>query len=241
MWRLVEIGEVIENGDSIWADGDWQSFCMNAGQRKWVTNPVRRWAGEKKPAEPAVSVGDRVEVVSGTWAKSCGTVTGFETQVSISQTSMRVLKDSVPVVRLDNVFVGGKPLTIRVSSSEVAALKSAPKSSVQVDPEWRMLEIGEVIREGDECSSRRGWEKCSIGLHDLTMNEHDVRGKFYVCRRVRLQLPGWRYLDAGETVQFGDEYASCRWRWDIQQKSTGRVVSSSESFHFRRKTTPLAG
>jgi hypothetical protein len=220
MWRLLEVGEVIENGDSIWADGDWQSFCVNAGQRKWVTNPVRRWAGEKL----AVSVGDRVEVISGTWAKSCGVV-------------LHVPFRGMLGIKLDNVFAGGKPLTIRVSPSEVAALKSAPKASVHSDPEWRMLEIGEVIREGDEIYFGK-WEPCVRSIVALKLRQDDAS---LVRRRVRLQSPGWRYLDAGETVLSGDEYASCRWRWDIQQKSTGRVVSSSESFHFRRKTTPFEG
>jgi hypothetical protein len=220
MWRLLEVGEVIENGDSIWADGDWQSFCVNAGQRKWVTNPVRRWAGEKL----AVSVGDRVEVISGTWAKSCGVV-------------LHVPFRGMLGIKLDNVFAGGKPLTIRVSPSEVAALKSAPKASVHSDPEWRMLEIGEVIREGDEIYFGK-WEPCVRSIVALKLRQDDAS---LVRRRVRLQSPGWRYLDAGETVLSGDEYASCRWRWDIQQKSTGRVVSSSESFHFRRKTAPFAG
>jgi hypothetical protein len=225
MWRLLEVGEVIENGDEIWADADWNSFSTNAGQRKYVTNPVRRWAGEKKPAEPAVSVGDRVEVISGTWAKSCGTVLG-------------ILPMNLKI-KLDNVFVGGKPLTIRVSPSDVAALKSAPKASVHSDPEWRMLEIGEVIREGDECSSRRGWEKCSIGLHDLTMNEHDVRGKFYVRRRVRLQLPGWRYLDAGETVQAGD-HVYVENAGFVSLPILNRSKVGNEKL-FRRKTAPFAG
>jgi hypothetical protein len=187
--------------------------------------PVRRWAGEKKPAEPAVSVGDRVEVVSGAWAKSCGVVLG-------------ILPMNLKI-KLDNVFVGGKPLTIRVSPSEVAALKSAPKASVQVDPEWRMLETGETIREGDECSSRREWKKCSIGLHDLTMNEHDVRGKFYVRRRVRLQSPGWRYLDAGETVQAGDHVYVENAGFVSLPILNGSKVGNERMF--RRKTTAFAG
>jgi hypothetical protein len=208
---------------------------MNAGQRKWVTNPVRRWAGEKKPAEPAVSVGDRVEVVSGTWVKSCGTVTGFETQVSISQTSMRALKDSVPVVRLDNVFVGGKPLTIRVSSSGVAALKSAPKADVQVDPEWRMLEIGEVIREGDEIYVGK-WEPCVRSIVALKLMQDDASR---VRRRVRLQSPGWRYLDAGETVQAGDEDYFENAGFVSLPILNGSKVSNERML--RRKTAAFAG
>ena len=224
MWRLVEIGEVIENGDEYWQFGEWIKWPIGSTPTvKYVGDPVRRWAGEKKSAVPAISVGDRVEVISGTWAKSCGTVLG-------------ILPMNLKI-KLENVFVGGKPLTIRVSPSDVAALKSAPKASVHSDPEWRMLETGEVIREGDEIYFGK-WEPCVRSIVALKLRQDDAS---LVRRRVRLQSPGWRYLDAGETVLSGDEYASCRWRWDIQQKSTGRVVSSSESFHFRRKTAPFAG
>jgi len=221
MWRLVEIGEVIENGDEIWADADWNSFSTNAGQRKWVTNPVRRWAGEKKPAEPAVSVGDRVEVISGTWAKSCGTVLG-------------ILPMNLKI-KLDNVFVGGKPLTIRVSPSDVAALKSAPKASVHSDPEWRMLEIGEVIREGDEIYVGE-WEPCVRSIVALKLRQDDDS---LVRRRVRLQSPGWRYLDAGETVRAGDHVFVENAGFVSLPILNGSKVGNERMF--RRETATFAG
>jgi hypothetical protein len=222
MWRLVEIGEVIENGDEIWADADWNSFCMNAGQCKWVTNPVRRWAGEKKPAVPAVSVGDRVEVVSGTWAKSCGVVLHLPFRGTLG-------------IKLENVFVGGKSLTIRVSSSEVAALKSAPKASVQVDPEWRMLETGEVIREGDEIYVGK-WEPCVRSIVALKLRQDDTSR---VRRRVRLRSPGWRYLDVGETVQAGDHAYVENAGFVSLPILNGSKVSNERMV--RRKTTTFAG
>jgi hypothetical protein len=141
-------------------------------------------------------------------------------------------------VKLDNVFVGGKPLTIRVSPSEVSAQKCAPKS-VQVDPEWRLLEIGEVLRHGDEVWSCGFGPWFPVGTYMHGEARHKCNAPHR--RRVRIESLGWRYLDAGETVQAGDEYSSSRWRWDIQQKSTGRAVSSSESYFFRRKTAPFAG
>ena len=218
MWRLLEVGEVIENGDSIWADGDWQSFCVNAGQRKWVTNPVRRWAGEKL----AVSVGDRVEVISGTWAKSCGVV-------------LHVPFRGMLGIKLDNVFAGGKPLTIRVSPSDVAALKSAPKADVQVDPEWRILETGEVIREGDEIYVGE-WEPCVRSIVALKLRQDDDSR---IRRRVRLQSPGWRYLDVGETVQAGDHvYVENAGFVSLPILNWSKV---SNERYVRRKTTPFSG
>lgn len=220
MWRLVEIGEVIENGDSIWADGDWQSFCTNAGQRKWVTNPVRRWAGEKKPAEP-IRVGDRVEVVSGTWEKSCGVVLG-------------ILPMNLKI-KLENVFVGGSPLVFTVGNNDVAALKSAPKADVQVDPEWRMLETGAVIREGDEIYVGK-WEPCVRSLHRSVMRKFDTS---LVRRRVRLHSPGWRYLDAGETVKAGDHVFVENAGFVSLPILNGSKVGNERMF--RRKTAPFAG
>ena len=231
MWRLLEKGEVTRHDDEYWSADRWRVWGEYHGGNPLVMDvPVRRWAGEKKAVEP-VRVGDRVEVVSGTWAKSCGVVLG-------------ILPMNLKI-KLDNVFVGGSPLVFIVGKDSVrSAQKCAPKS-VQVDPEWRLLAIGEVIREGDEWITpfENRWRECrtSVGYGVETHRKSTSCKTFQARRRVRIESPGWRYLDAGETVQAGDEYASCRWRWDIQQKSTGRVVSSSESFHFRRKTTPFAG
>jgi len=53
VYRLLEVGEVIENGDEIWADERWSSFARNAGEKKLIARPVRRLV---KPAvTPAAS------------------------------------------------------------------------------------------------------------------------------------------------------------------------------------------
>ena len=230
MWRLVEIGEVIENGDEYWQFGEWTKLPIGSSPTvKYVADPVRRWAGEKKPAVPAVSVGDRVEVVSGTWAKSCGVVVG-------------ILPMNLKIT-LENVFVGGSMLTLIVGKSSVTALKSAPKASVQVDPEWRLLEIGEVIREGDLVSIT-DWGNWTPAVDSIGTTIPEMRSK--ARRRVRIESPGWRYLDACETVQAGDE-TSFGWEavWKEVSRyhgtSVGNPVSNSSVRFFRRKTTPFAG
>jgi hypothetical protein len=239
MWRLVEIGEVTKETDEYWSSDRWHVWGpYNAGNPLVLNVLVRRWAGEKKPAEPAVSVGDRVEVVSGTWAKSCGVVVDSLVDVRIEGFKMTALNDSYFRVKLDNVFVGGEPLTIRVFPSEVTALKSAPKASVQVDPEWRLLEIGEVLKPGDEVYTAF-WTPAVDSVNTPA-------GQCYRKnrRRVRIESPGWRYLDAGETVHAGDEVGSqigevCN--WSACYGSIGRMVSEFPVCIFRRKTTPFAG
>jgi hypothetical protein len=226
MWRLVEIGEVIEKGDEYWQFGEWTKWPIGSTPTvKYVTDPVRRWAGEKKPAEPAVSVGDRVEVVSGTWVKSHGTVLG-------------ILPMNLKI-KLENVFVGGSPLVFIVGKNDVAALKSAPKADVQVDPEWRMLEIGEVIREGDE-EKYFGWTPYRKGVFGDTIIGRPLDRVFNpVRRRVRLQSPEWRYLDSGETVQAGDDAFVENAVFVSLPILNGSKVGNERMF--RRKTAPFAG
>lgn len=223
MWRLLEVGEVIEKGDESYRETRWDDIGHCLGWRVTASFcPIRR------KIEP-VSVGDRVEVVSGTWSKSCGVVVG-------------ILPMNLKIT-LENVFVGGSMLTLIVGKSSVTALKSAPKASVQVDPEWRLLEIGEVIREGDEyCNGYWKWRFCIDYMIDQTI------GKFHCSlrRRVRIESPGWRYLDAGETVQAGDEIAMRgSMAWESANLSTGSKVGSTPNdkaiYFFRRKTTPFEG
>lgn len=234
-YRLLNVGEKIEKGDQFWNKhcGEWQR-----GSHLYSSfRPIRR---KIQPAVEPVSVGDRVEVVSGTWSKSCGVVVDSLVDVRIEGFKMTALNDSYFRVKLDNVFVGGEPLTIRVFPSEVTALKSAPKASVQVDPEWRLLEIGEVLKPGDEVYTAF-WTPAVDSVNTPA-------GQCYRKnrRRVRIESPGWRYLDAGETVQAGDEIATRgSMAWESAKLSTGSKVGSNTNdntiYFFRRKTAPFAG
>ncbi len=238
-YRLLIYGERIEIDDQFWNKhcGEWQR-----GSRLWIGDPFdssfRPMRRKIQTAIEPVSVGDRVEVVSGTWANACGVVVDSLVDVRIEGFKMTALNDSYFRVKLDNVFVGGEPLTIRVFPSEVTALKSAPKASVQVDPEWRLLEIGEVLKPGDEV-----YTACWTPAVDSV---NTPAGQCYRKnrRRVRIESPGWRYMDAGETVHAGDEVGSqigevCN--WSACYGSIGRMVSEFPVGIFRRKTTPFAG
>ena len=201
MYRLLEIGEVIESGDEWWDEGEWRvnnvvglTYVVDIPLRRLV-KPAVTPAASSVPA-PVVSVGDRVKVLSGPWAGCTGVVTGFETQVSLSgYGKMTALRDSVPVVELDHVRVGGQRLTVKAGSLE----KLPP---VVPEVPYRDLAIGETIRQGDEFlnSVTKKWQVRSVGS-SVPLSGYHVRHY----RPVRVQSPGWRYLDAGETVQAGDE------------------------------------
>ena len=193
MYRLLEIGEVIESGDEWYDEGAWRANNV-VGLLYVVDIPLRRLvkpavtpAASSVPA-PVVSVGDRVTVLSGPWAGCTGVVTlldkwnQWNTDVS---------------VMLDNVHVGGCRLGLVSPVSQVEKLPP-------VVPEvlFRDLAIGEAIRQGDEFlnSVTKKWQVRSVDT-SVPLSDHHVRH----CRPVRIQSPGWRYLDAGETVQAGDE------------------------------------
>ena len=110
MYRLLEIGEVIESGDEWYDEGEWRAnnvvgmtYCVDIPLRRLVKPAVTAKAASSVP-DPVVSVGDRVTVLSGPWAGCTGVVTGFETQVSLSgYGKMTALRDSVPVVVLADI------------------------------------------------------------------------------------------------------------------------------------------
>jgi hypothetical protein len=109
-----------------------------------------------------------------------------------------------------------------------------------------LLEIGEVIHKDDEYRD--------IGHHGTKWNQgHWDAGKTWkpsifvpFRRRVRIESPGWRYLDAGETVRAGDETAflsGTKWRDAADSFHFPYVVRCENipSEDFRRKTVPFAG
>ncbi len=241
MYRLLEVGELTQSDDEYWQEGRWHTWGPYHGGNPLVLDvPVRRLI---KPAvtpaattpDPVVSVGDRVTVLSGPWAGCTGVVTGFETQVSLSQTSMRAMRDSVPVVRLDHVHVGGSRLVVKTGSLE----KLAP-----VVPEvlFRDLSHGETIRHGDEIRLRGNteWEPAGLAIGSkIGSNMND--GNLYLFRRpVRIQSPGWRYLDAGETVRAGDEvWCQVFSHWERLTVLYDSKVNNEKLF--RRKLPTISG
>ena len=261
MYRLLEVGEVIENGDQYWCDNRWRQYEVAIGlkltaggtpSRRLVKpdvtpaalpdpgegyrlidkavdkpepgdefwNDVRKvWETRcfgvrdtsrftsrdiyrrKLPAvtAPVVSVGDRVKVLTGPWAGCTGVIIAFEVEVSVNPCGkMTALKDSVPVVRLDNVWVGGQRPSLTLPADQVEKLPP-------VVPEvlYRDLSHGETIRDEDEYLFCGNWLAGSTDTRSVgkKLEHYHVRHR----RPVRLQSPGWRYLDAGETVQAGDE------------------------------------
>jgi len=236
VYRLIEIGELTQSDDEYWQEGRWHTWGPYHGGNPLVLDiPVRRLvkpADEPVKPAPVVSVGDRVKVLTGPWAGCTGVVTGFEVQVSLSgYGKMTALKDSVPVVLLDHVHVGGSQLSV------VSPVEKLPP----VVPEvlYRDLSHGETTRLSDEM------------LHPYSHVWHPCHGiwtvdSIRVRRPVRLQSPGWRYLDAGETVQAGDETAfvlGVPWRDAADHFNLPYVVRDENipSVNFRRKLPTNSG
>lgn len=224
MYRLLEVGEVIEKGDEYYGLEDkWLGFPPSCVGMKTVPHdaPIRRLI---KPAvtpaassvpDPVVSVGDRVKVLSGPWAGCTGVVRSLDYPQGRT-------------VVMDNVFVGGDRLIVIVQGKDLERLPP-----VVTEVLFRDLAIGEVIRQGDEVESDvMGWRpSCRIG-------QTQERFHFPARRPVRLQSPGWRYLDAGETVQAGDEteYSFAPfWRDARLTMSFGYPVLEGHDKYFRRK------
>ena len=233
MWRLLEVGEKSQDGDEYWEDSKgWKKLpAAHIGDMLVLNFPVRRRVpdpcaeiGAAKSA-PLVKLGDRVTVTSGTWSGCTGKVyaidhkRGMLTRVGLT---------------LECVFSGGRPYSVWESADNVTVLVEP----VAVDPEWRLLSVGETIRDGDECWS------FGVGPWLPSLCVGDVFERCYtdVRRRVRIESPGWRYLDAGETVQAGDdvirENGIC-----VPLKATG--IDSGwivqDYGRFRRKTAPFGG
>jgi hypothetical protein len=235
----LERGEVIESGDEWYtAERGWyKAGCV--GSTLLISTPIRRLvnpavtpAAEPVKPEPVVSVGDRVKVLSGPWAGCTGVVTGFDVEISIVGSTMTAKRDSVPVVRLDHVRVGGSQLIV-VSPVE-------PLAPVVPEVLFRDLSHGETIRQGDEfwLFGHGPWETVGAGssLIGNTVKQYNSRHR----RPVRIQSPGWRYLDAGETVQAGDHYDYANGvGWCVHQMAAGTVSRNDTSF--RRKLPTKSG
>jgi hypothetical protein len=237
----LEVGELTQSDDEYWQEGRWHTWGPYHGGNPLVLDvPVRRLI---KPAvtpaattpDPVVSVGDRVTVLSGPWAGCTGVVTGFEVQVSLSgYGKMTALRDSVPVVRLDHVHVGGSQLSV------VSPVEKLPP----VVPEvlFRDLSHGETIHQGDEIRIRGNteWEPAGLAIGSrIGSNMND--GNLYLFRRpVRIQSPGWRYLDAGETVRAGDEvWCQVFSHWERLTVLYDSKVNNEKLF--RRKLPTISG
>jgi hypothetical protein len=226
-YRLIDkLKDKPERGDQYWNGLSWvnRAFGPNDASRFCPGDTYRRKVVEPAPA-PVVKTGDLVGIDSGTWQGCTGRVTRI-----ISMTLVRI--------QLDNVLVGGLPLAVCEPLENVTVL-----AEPVVDPEWRLLEIGETRLTDDEFASNcsGAWKRVGDLLrHGKEINSQHVKHR----RRVRIESPGWRYLDAGEVVKAGDETEySFRPFWRPAETAStfgGRVMEGHEKF-FRRKTVPFAG
>lgn len=233
-WRLLKEGEKVEQGDEYYSKSvGWVPSDNWRTNGKQGTNPAFVLGYRRRVTQPApvVSVGDRVKVLSGPWAGCTGVVIALDAYVLLSDYGKMTAKyDSTPVIELDHVRVGGHKLIL----NKVTVEKLPP-----VVPEvlYRDLAIGETIRIEDEYMFCGGW---LAGLSDARcvgkkMEQYHVRHR----RPVRIQSPGWRYLDAGETVQDGDHYDYASAGWCIHHMTAGTVSRGDTSF--RRKLPANVG
>ena len=225
-YRMLSVGEKIRAGDEIYV-GKWEvvvKTLVGTTMQDWDKSKVRRRIPQ--PA-PVVSVGDRVAVLSGIWAGCTGVVDVPWGKLNYNTCSFDLEAVSV---RLGNVFVGGNQLVIVCPVSQVEKLPLVVAEVV-----YRDLAHDEVIRQGDEfLNGFDSWlPVVSIGAKWDNYYFRPMR------RPVRIQSPGWRYLDAGETVQAGDEtFCENVGFWPLS------IVNGSQLNNermFRRKLSPNVG
>jgi len=239
-YRMLSVGEKLRAGDEIYV-GKWEVIVpalVGTTMKDWDSSQVRRRIPQ--PA-PVVSVGDRVKVLSGPWAGCTGVVIALDAYVLLSDYGKMTAKyDSTPVIELDHVRVGGQRLTVKESKVE----KLPPAPPVVPEVLYRDLSHGETIRVEDEFLFCGNWRAGSTEPRHIgnKLEKWHVRHR----RPVRLQSPGWRYLDAGETVQSGDEIARSKvWKWIQCSDSVGKPLTDDYLEHgvyvIRRKLPTISG
>lgn len=233
-WRLLKEGEKIERDDQFWHDRGKEWLI---GSTIWIGDPfddtfqpMRRRIPQ--PA-PVVSVGDRVKVLSGPWAGCTGVVLSWSVEITITGGEMKARTDSQPIVRLDHVWVGGQRLGLTLKTSDVEKLPP-------VVPEvmFRDLSHGETVKAGDQFWKFGYGPWTDAGPKEIgdTITTYKARHR----RAVRVQSPGWRYLDAGETIQAGDEINMGDWQ-KVRVTLLGYKVESFETKEIRRKLPANVG
>jgi len=102
--------------------------------------------------------------------------------------------------------------------------------------EWRIMEVGEPFMAGDEkrtlFKGATPWAvippQWATTKQTLPSNWKDL---MQARRRIRLQSPGWRYVDIGETLVKGDQWmadeAGERWSGSGDWASEDRKVYGS--------------
>jgi hypothetical protein len=215
-WRLLAAGETPQLGDEFysWWSGAWI---------QWAKHTSKGPISEQNLVDPATGrsfwVRRRVEPV----------------------------KQSVPTGWTQVGGIAGGMLWFALDDSDSAAEVAPISAQVENTAEselWRELEVGETIREGDETAdlSFGHYMSCWIAFHKKDAGRRVDRKLFpnhVYRRRVRVESPGWRYLDEGETVVAGDECQSdhsCRWGKCCTTVGD-RVLASSVRL-FRRKISP---
>lgn len=215
-------------GDEYWCGsrGTWETRACG----RYDTTPFGRRDTYRRRIEPArreVKAGDRVRVLSGPWAGCTGVVLHVQESKAVK---------SLPQydVQLDNVFVAGYPLRLFFQFTDIQPLPVEPCAVV-----WRELEIGEVIRKGDEIYVGK-WETVAPALNGAKLCAGD---RSQIRRLCRIQSPGWRYLDAGETIRKGDEWVQNGHSWGVATAVGDKAepITETGNVKIRRKLPDCQG
>jgi hypothetical protein len=107
------------------------------------------------------------------------------------------------------------------------------------EPQYRILEEGEPIQDGDEFRLPKisdKWESTKSvkstfeGVAKKNILSPSQGGGTYEFRRpIRVETPGYRYLDVGEKIVEGDEYWHKGLRRWCDTRAINRVVGSTEA------------
>jgi hypothetical protein len=118
-----------------------------------------------------------------------------------------------------------------------------PLSPVVTEVLFRDLSHGETIRQGDEfwLFGHGPWETVGAGssLIGKTVKQYNSRHR----RPVRIQSPGWRYLDAGETICQGDQWVQNGHCWGVASAvgEKAEPITETGSVKIRRKLPTKSG
>jgi hypothetical protein len=108
------------------------------------------------------------------------------------------------------------------------------KIKVKEEIQYRLLSIGDIIRENDEFySDGNGW----INIHPSLVGSIYYK-ELKPCRRKIEIISGYRLLNDGEIFEEGDEYFSLdNYKWYKNGKVPNSIFNSKKHLPVRRKIT----
>lgn len=236
-YRLLENGEKATAGDEIKGLGDrWLKMHeSHTGEDPYVVNslssPVRREVLHTGDVQFLMCVSILVPVIVNCDGREQESIEAEAGELAYQ----KVLDDPRKYISYENVdWANCKVDEMQPVSKPLGYEQSVGRGNVP-KPEYRMLEIGESCKTGDEMESYGNWipvHECHTSSDDpYTINS--LSGKF---RRPITDEPQYRMLQAGETIMVGDQMRDKEVvQWFNCDATVGCTVDEDEPYEYRRK------